>query len=556
MLKLMIAGLIGLFDGLSANAQSVLITEIFPDPAPIIGLPGSEFIELTNVSSTTIDLLNWKISDGSSTARISSSFLLKPDSSVIICPSSSIINWEPFGRTIGVSSCPSLNNDGDFLILYSPDGKLVHALSYSIEWYKNDVKALGGWTLEMIDKNNPCTGFDNWTASVDPFGGTPGKINSVNASNPDEEAPQLLRTWYVDSVSLIVLFNESLDSLTGATTLNYQFSNGLEVQSAIPRPPLFNEVLIRLKQKPDSNLVYDLTVRSVSDCSGNSIGSFNKAKFAVPGLPSKNEIVINEILFNPKPDGFDYVEIYNAGKKTVDLSKLYAGINRITAEPLLFFPGDFLVITENRNWVMNNYFVKEPEHLIQISNLPSLPDDKGILSLLNEQGNVLDEVSYDDAWHFALIGDKDGVALERIDYRKPAQDKSNWTSAASTAGFGTPTARNSQFLTDPQLQSAITVSPRIFSPDNDGHDDIATIYYQNNEPGYVINITVFDAKGRLVRALIRNSTVSQRAEFRWDGLDDQQRGLPIGVYIFYSEIFNLKGKVSRFKNTITLARKF
>ncbi|MEI9935352.1 MAG: hypothetical protein WDM71_11015 [Ferruginibacter sp.] len=41
----------------------------------------------------------------------------------------------------------------------------------------------------------------------------------------------------------------------------------------------------------------------------------------------------------------------------------------------------------------------------------------------------------------------------------------------------------------------ITVSPEIFSPDNDGVDDFATINYNFPEPGYVANITIFDCFG-------------------------------------------------------------
>ena len=83
--------------------------------------------------------------------------------------------------------------------------------------------------------------------------------------------------------------------------------------------------------------------------------------------------------------------------------------------------------------------------MLQLSSLPSFPDDNGIVVLLNRNQKVIDELHYDHSWQFALISNEAGVALERIDYNKPTQDQNNWTSAASTTGYGTPTYQNSEF---------------------------------------------------------------------------------------------------------------
>jgi len=219
----------------------------------------------------------------------------------------------------------------------------------------------------------------------------------------------------------------------------------------------------------------------------------------------------------------------------------------------LLFPGEYRVFTANANWLRQQYLVKDTAVVSQLS-LPSMPDDKGIVVLLNAQGAIVDELHYQEKWHFALLNNKEGVALERINYNQPRQGASNWTSAASTVGFGTPGSKNSQLMADVQLQGQVTIEPAIFSADNDGWNDYATIAYAFNEPGYVANIRVFDAGGRRVRFLVQNATLSTTGQFRWDGLDDNSNKLPVGIYIVTTEVFNLQGKSKRFKQVVTLAQ--
>ena len=187
--------------------------------------------------------------------------------------------------------------------------------------------------------------------------------------------------------------------------------------------------------------------------------------------------------------------------------------------------------------------------------MPSFNDDKSSVLILNAQGDVVDELKYDEKWHFSLITNREGVALERIDYNAPTQSQENWHSAATSVGYGTPTYKNSQYKINDQLQGEITTTPEIVSPDNDGMDDFATVNYSFPQPGYVANITIFDAAGRVVRNLQRNALCGIRGSFRWDGLGEKNQQIATGIYIIYTEVFNLDGKKKRFKNTMVVARR-
>jgi hypothetical protein len=549
----------------TAERFDVVITEIMADPSPVVGLPNAEFIEIKNVSSTPFNLNGWKISDATSTATITTNFILQPDSIAILCSNSNIAAFSVFGRAIGVSSFPSLDNDGDIISLRSPQGKIIHAFNYTIDWYQNEVKKDGGWSLEMIDTRNPCSGMNNWKASTDASGGTPGKKNSVDGVNTDVTPPQLIRTYSLDDVSLIALFDEPLDSTSASSASNYSLSNNMAIASATPQAPLFNSVMLKLSAPLQKQTSYTLIVNKVKDCKGNVIGVYNKAKAGLAEEAVLNDVVINEILFNPKPNAFDYVEIYNRSHKIVDASKLYianrnasgvlASIKKLSETPFYIFPDDYIVVTEDAASLKHEYLVQNPQNILILSSLPSFPDNKGTVVITNSQGNIVDEVSYSEKWHFALISDAEGVALERIDPNDSSQEQSNWHSAASTAGFGTPTYKNSQYKQTASVIAIIEVSPKVFSPDNDGRDDVATISYAVTEPGYVANITIFDATGRLVRYLVKNALLGLKGSWNWDGLNENGQKLSVGTYIVYTEIFNLQGKKKQFKNTIVLARK-
>jgi len=545
-----------------ANRFDIVIDEIFPDPSPAIGLPNSEFIELRNNSSNPIPLRHWKISDGSSTATINSDFVLEPGAYVIICPNAAAVAYNQFGNAIGVSNFPSLNNDRDLIVLYSPEGKIIHAIEYAVDWYQNDVKRDGGWTLEMIDVYNPCGGSNNWKASNDPNGGTPGKINSVNGSNADDLAPALIRTYTIDSTTIVAVFDESLDSTSAAYASHYKLEKLGTPFTASPVPPLFSEVILQFGSALSINTSYQLTVANIADCAGNLIGIRNTALAAIPVQEKHFDIAINEILFNPPPDGYDYIELYNRSNKTIDLQKLYianknaagnlTNSKQISDKPLLLFPNTYCVISTNIDWLRSHYPLKGHPLYIQLTALPSMPDDKGHIVLINFQGEVIDQLQYDSKWHFALLENEEGVALERISYNDSTQNRNNWTSAAATAGYGTPGYQNSQFRADLQAQGVVTVSPKIFASIN---NEFATIHCQLEEPGYVINIQIFDDKGRPVRRLTSNTTMGESATFHWDGLDDQRKPLPIGHYIILTEVFNLQGKTKKYKNVVTLAGK-
>lgn len=161
----------------TAAQYGVVIDKVMASPTPQVALPNNEWIELRNASANAINLQGWRISSATGTSGSMPDFILKPDSFLVVCAGSIVAEMSAFGTTISVTNFPSMDNDAGTISLISAKGKTIHALGYSSTGYQSELKKAGGWSLEMIDTKNPCSGISNWKASTDLRGGSPGSKN-------------------------------------------------------------------------------------------------------------------------------------------------------------------------------------------------------------------------------------------------------------------------------------------------------------------------------------------------------------------------------------------
>jgi hypothetical protein len=276
-----------------------------------------------------------------------------------------------------------------------------------------------------------------------------------------------------------------------------------------------------------------------------------------------NDVIINEILFNPAKDGFDFIEGYNRSAAIINLNDLMianrngadeiASLKNITREPVIVRPGNYFVLTVNENWLRRHYYVPDSALIIEMSSLPALPDEDGCLLFLTKRDTmIVDELRYSEKWHFKMIGDPEGIALERINHNLASQDRNNWISASSSSGYGTPGYINSQFIPEQKPSEVISVLPKVISPGNDGSNDYAFINISVSGQGKIANAVIYDANGRKVRYLLKNELLGAVNRFMWDGCDDRARILPSGIYIILTQIFDLHGTVKKYRNCVVL----
>ena len=547
----------------TARSFDVLIHEIMANPDPVVALPNAEYIELCNRSNRILSLNNWSISDNTGTADLPS-VTLYPDSFIVLTSLNNAAFFTGKARAVGINRFPLLSNDGERLVLRDNFGKVIHAVEYTDYWYRDNVKKNGGWSLELMDAQNPCAGAENWIASSSLTGGSPGKTNSNKSIVRDRKPPVLMQAYPLNANTVRLTFDEPIDSTTQLAVSRYTVAGNSGANGIQLMPPFYNEVRVSFADAFLPQSTYRIVVNEVQDCAGNKIAEQDFADFGLPDTAQPGDIVINEVLFNPRSSGVDFIELYNTGNRILDLKQFFVGNTgenysllesyAISDSGFIVLPGNYVVITSNAGSVQRDYYTPNPLNMVNCK-MPSFPNDKGTCVIHDKFLTRYDQLSYTDDMHFALLDNTDGVSLERIHPFRATGDKTNWTSASASAGFATPTYKNSQYADGSAAHSLLGVSPEVFSPDNDGYNDVIQFSYQLAESGYTGNLTIFDSHGREVTSLMRNSILGTSGTVSWDGTDDKNTKASIGIYTVWFEVFNLKGDVQRSKRSFVLGGK-
>jgi len=540
--------------------RDVVINEFLADQTPSVGLPEAEFIELFNASDQILNLEGWSLGD-QTTRSILGNYIFRPGEFITICDIGNEEAFSALGPTQGQFRFAALNNGGDHLTLRDKSGRIIDDIIYTDQWYGDESRDGGGYSLEQINPFLPCTGMNNFRASKSNNGGTPGQINSNFSDAEDIQAPVLQDLFVLSKDTLLLNFSEGLD-VQSLSTASYNFSTSTTIASVIPIPPSNSSIYLVLSTALDSGRIVELSVSDISDCSSNSIQIPQKATFALPELAKKEDIVVNEVLFNPRTAGSDFVEIYNRSNKIISLENwklgneedgLVANLKDISNLPYLIFPGEYLALSVDIQNISREYPLAKLDRLFEMQSLPSYNDDEGTVFLTNANGNIIDRIIYEDDYHFDLLSNDEGVSLERIDPLGQSLDRDNFHSASEAVGFATPGYENSQFKRFQAFSGEVKVDPETFSPDNDGYQDLLFINYQFEKSGFVANVKIYDRYGRLSRELVNNELMGLEGRFSWDGITDNQERAKVGIYIVHFEVFNLDGEEESYKLPIVLA---
>ena len=434
----------------------IKINEVMYNPED--GKP--EWVEFVNVSSDSININNWLISDVLSTPTknfiSNESAFIQPDEIFIVAKDASFTPSYP-NTTVKVffSNFGSLGNSSDGVIIYDFRNAIIDSLFYKSIWGGRK-----GYSLERISLSENTNDSSNWVTSLDISGSTPGEPNSI---------------------------------------------------------------------------------------------------FNVPNY-ERNDLVINEIMYDPDSDNSEYVEFYNLSSDPVNIGGWKfedenGNTNRLIETSFEIPPKEYFILIADSSALSNyNLYDYENKNVAGESSL-GLVNTGELILLKDVRGNVIDSVFYMDNWNNKNIALTKNKSLERINPNLSANDPLNWSTSVNSLG-GTPGNVNSIFAENLNQTANVSVDPNPFSPDNDGFEDFAVINYNLSQPIAQVRIKIFDSKGRLVRTLLNNQASGNSGSVVFDGLDDEGKALRMGIYIIFLEALNdNSGVVESVKSTVVVARK-
>ena len=475
------------------------------------------------------------------------------------------------------------NGSLDKLKLYRQDGISTTLLASSLH------ESFGINPEFRVRVNRDING--NWEILCDSTGGT-NFIYELGATDVTHTFSNFSGLWskhtssnndniYFDDIN--VIGNIIIDSLPASVqnasvispnTLEIQFSEPIDnnalninnfnlIGNNPPNPTsVYNSSSgyeLIFQQKFKGNQVLNLSIQNITDLAGNSL--FDTIQIIVPDTAQFGEILINEILFDPFAGGSDYVEIINNSNSSFDIFKYYIadydnGISNLKQinQHFIINPNELILFTEDSISTINDYPSNNSSRFIQM-DLPSFPNDSATVFLLNADSIILDQFSYSDDLHFELINDPEGVSLERV-LLNSINPNIAWHSAAENVGWGTPGNSNSQYYLSEQSDVNFYAENEVFSPDNDGFEDIAIFSYKLDQIGMVGNAFVYDNRGRLIKSILTNELLNTEGKFTWDGINQYGQKAAIGIYLIYFECFSVNGEVLNFKCTTTLKSRF
>ena len=544
-------------DPSALRSKSVVINEVMAAPRVDQDLPFVEYVELMN--TTTKELrLSGLVFSSNSTATPLPEYWISPGEFVLICAASQAPLLTGFGPVLPLPTFPSLPNSGSVLRLGTAAGFEIDRLEYRSSSWGGSEFAEGGYSLELPDPYFRCEASEFLLPSKDPKRGTPGKQNSQFSPIQGLGILQVTSSFFRSASLLELVLNQPLLPL--ASLIPFSITPSLKIDSAW----VFSSgrrIGIALASPAKTSTPYTLRATSLNRCVGDPVGF--EVEVVLPEPAGKGDLILNELLVDPRSGDPKFVEIHNTSSKYLSLenwalaSRNDAGdlyqLRVIGKEGDKLAPQTYLSLTVDPERLRLSYPQSAAGNFLKMASLPSMPIGSGLVLLLSSERQVVDSLPYRGEWHHPLLRTTKGVSLERISPVFPAYIPSTWQSASSSQDYATPGRKNSTALSLELGPELFTLYPLVFDPGGSSGPSQVSITYSLEQNGWMGTFTIYSAAGREVRVLGQNQILGTSGIISWSGTDvTGSRVLP-GYYIFVAQLFDLSGRVKVVKRALVVA---
>lgn len=542
----------------------LVISEVMANPANISGLPEAEYIELHNRTDSAIDLQKWTLRYDTKSYELPSA-MLDPHGFIILSHGKHAAEWEKarIDKRADMEKFPTLANSGKRLFICDKEGTIVAYTHYTDKRYHDDFRKNGGFSIERIDCDNTNDTGHNWTACLDLAGGTPGKANSAQGTCLVKEPAAFLYRHMIGNDTLRLVFSSPLSRTTAEDANTFILSDAaFRVVEAIPDATYLSHVDLVLSKASTEDTQVSIEIDGLQGIDGTPALCPQQIPVALPIAPRKDLLFFNEILFDADGSSCEFVEIFNASDRPVELQPLKFAIlqsdNRlgkssdISKTPRIIEAHTYLACTSDTT-ILQQRWAAMPWQAAFCS-LPALSNDGGTVVLILPNAETVDAAVFSSKIYPSIGQSARGISAEKINPLLSSAQLANWLPASFNADYATPGRENSQYkpLDSPAQDELFRLEHDFLTPDGDGIDDAAIIHYVLPDGGYVLNMTVYSSNGREISRPLRRETAATQGVITWDGRNDGGDIVPTGIYILLIEAVNEAGDCIRRKLAVAV----
>ena len=389
--------------------------------------------------------------------------------------------------------------------------------------------------------------------------GTPGAQNSNFKRQEDPGPLRVEASWFSDSKKVTVAVNQAILPEIGLAPFVFTPELALDSSWVFPSGKRIG-LSLQAPAKPSHS--YQLKVSALGTCIGEP-GGF-ETSLILGEEPAPGELILNEILADPRPGDPKFVEIHNTSpQKYLSLEGWALAtregkgtpqqVREFGEEGQILPPQGYLALSQAPERLRIAYPQSATGNMMQVKGLPSLPIGGSHLLLISPSGQVTDSLSYDEAWHHPLLRTSKGVSLERIAPFSAATESGNWQSASSAADYGTPGRANSTVLRGDIEGKILQVVPPVFDPEGSSGPNFVTVQYSLEQAGWVGSFSIYSAAGREVVVLGQQQILGTSGVYSWSGTDAAGSRVRPGYYVLVAQLFDLSGRLKVIKKVFVVA---